>query len=403
MNTKLLFAGSARMMMRYKMRTFFMAIGIVVGVTALVFMRAMGVGAEQAMMDTVNKTFSTATINLVAGGGHMGPRAGGPVTSLRVADFDAIENQIDGVVITGAMQWLPSEDIRYQGNTRQMSIYGYTDQTEAVWLRGVEYGEYFTSEDIESASRVAVIGQRAAEALFGDEDPIGKQIQAGSVPLRIKGVLELQGIDTHGADKDDEIHVPVTTLMRRLMNVDHVFAGRVIIDDPDNVENVGEEIKLLMRERHSLNEGEPDDVVVITPNLVQDIVSNANRVLGRYLPAAAGVALLVAAIVIANIMLIAVKERVPEIGIRKAVGAESGQINFQFLTETVVIALTSGLFGIGIGMIAAVAFGNLSDVPMIVTPGSLALGLGAAVLVGIFAGVMPARQASAMDPVNALR
>ncbi len=348
MNTKLLFAGSARMMMRYKMRTFFMAIGIVVGVTALVFMRAMGVGAEQAMMDTVNKTFSTATINLVAGGGHMGPRAGGPVTSLRVADFDAIENQIDGVVITGAMQWLPSEDIRYQGNTRQMSIYGYTDQTEAVWLRGVEYGEYFTSEDIESASRVAVIGQRAAEALFGDEDPIGKQIQAGSVPLRIKGVLELQGIDTHGADKDDEIHVPVTTLMRRLMNVDHVFAGRVIIDDPDNVENVGEEIKLLMRERHSLNEGEPDDVVVITPNLVQDIVSNANRVLGRYLPAAAGVALLVAAIVIANIMLIAVKERVPEIGIRKAVGAESGQINFQFLTETVVIALTSGLFGIGI-------------------------------------------------------
>jgi putative ABC transport system permease protein len=142
---------------------------------------------------------------------------------------------------------------------------------------------------------------------------------------------------------------------------------------------------------------------VITPNLVQDIVSNANRVLGRYLPAAAGVALLVAAIVIANIMLIAVKERVPEIGIRKAVGAESGQINFQFLTETVVIALTSGLFGIGIGMIAAVAFGNLSDVPMIVTPGSLALGLGAAVLVGIFAGVMPARQASAMDPVNALR
>ena len=403
MNRKLLFAGSARMMMRYKMRTFFMAIGIVVGVTALVFMRAMGVGAEKAMMDTVNKTFTTATINVVAGGGHMGPRTGGPITSLKITDFDAIQNQIPGVVMTGAMQWLPGQDIRYQGKTRQMSIFGYTDQTEAVWLRGVTEGEYFTSEDVQSAARVAVIGSRAAEALFGEESPIGKQIQAGSVPLRIKGVLELQGIDTHGADKDDEIHVPVTTLMRRLMNVDHVFAGRVIIDDPEKVEAVGEEIKALMRTRHSISDGEPDDVVVITPQLVQDIVSNANRVLGRYLPAAAGIALLVAAIVIANIMLIAVKERVPEIGLRKAVGAESKQINFQFLTETVVVALTAGIFGIGLGIIAALVYGNLSSVPMVVTLGSLALGLGAAVLVGIVAGVMPARQASAMDPVNALR
>jgi putative ABC transport system permease protein len=403
MNTKLLFTGSARMMMRYKLRTFFMAIGIIVGVIALVFMRAMGVGAEQAMMDTVNKTFSTTTISVVSGGGHMGPRAGGPVTSLKVADFAAIESQIDGVVMTGAMQWLPGQDIRYQGETREMSIYGYTDQTESVWLRGISAGEYFSSDDIASASRVAVIGQRAAEALFGDQDPIGKKIQAGSVPLRIKGVLELQGIDTHGADKDDEIHVPVTTLMRRLMNVDHVFAGRVIIEDPANVEAVAEDIKALMRERHSLNEGEPDDTIVITPKLVQGIVSNANRVLGRYLPAAAGLALLVAAIVIANIMLMAVKDRVPEIGIRKAVGAEDGEINFQFLTEAIVVSLTSGVFGAAVGVIAAIAYGNVSEVPMVVTAGSLGLGLGAAVLVGILAGVMPARQASLLNPVNALR
>ncbi len=403
MNTKLLFAGSARMMARYKMRTFFMAIGIVVGITALVFMRAMGVGAEQAMMDTVNKTFSTATINLVAGGGHMGPRAGGPVTSLKVADFEALENQIDSVVMQGAMQYFPGQDIRYEGNTRQMAIYGYTENTEAVWQRGVMEGDYFTADEVQSASRVTVIGSRAAEALFGDEDPIGKTILAGSVPLRIKGVLELQGIDTHGADKDDEIHVPVSTLMRRLMNVDHVFAGRLILDDPAKVDVVAEEIKAILRERHSLADSEPDDVIVITPELVQEIVSNANRVLLQYLPAAAGVALLVAAIVIANIMLIAVRERVPEIGVRKAVGAEDGQINFQFLTETVVVALTSGLIGAGIGIIAAVGYGSMSGVPMVITVGSLALALVAAVIVGIVAGFMPAKQASGLDPVNALR
>ena len=403
MNTKLLFAGSARMMMRYKMRTFFMAVGIVVGVTALVFMRAMGVGAEQAMMDTVNKTFSTATINMVAGGGHMGPRMDGPITSLKVADFEAIESQVDGVVMTGAMQWIREQDVRYQGATRQMGVYGYTVPIEPVWQRGVMEGEYFTTDEVNSASRVAVIGANAAQALFGEEDPIGKQIQVGTVPLRIKGILELQGIDTHGLDKDDEIHVPVTTLMRRLMNVDHVFAGRVIVDNPDRVEEAAEQIKALLRERHSLSETEPDDFIVITPKLVQDLVSNANRVLLQYLPAAAGVALLVAAIVIANIMLIAVRERVPEIGVRKAVGAEDGQINFQFLTETVVVAITSGLFGAGFGIVAAVAYGSMSGVPMVVTIGSLALGLAAAIIVGVVAGFMPARQASGLDPVNALR
>jgi putative ABC transport system permease protein len=403
MNKKLLFAGSARMMMRYKMRTFFMAIGIIIGVTSLVFMRAMGVGAEQAMMDTVNKTFSISTINLVAGGGHMGPRSDGPVTSLKVADFVALENQVDGVVLQGAMQWFPGQDIRYQGNTRQMAVYGYTANTEAVWQRGVMEGEYFTDDEVQSASRVAVIGRRAADALFGEEAPIGKQIQVGSVPLTIKGILELQGIDTHGADKDDEIHVPVTTLMRRLMNVDHVFAGRIVLDDPSRVEAAAEQINTIMRKRHSLADSEPPDFVVLTPALVQDIVSNANRVLLQYLPAAAGVALLVAAIVIANIMLIAVKERVPEIGVRKAVGAEDGQINFQFLTETVVVSLTSGLFGAGIGIVAAVGYGSVSGVPMVVTIGSLSLGLAAAVIVGVVAGFLPAKQASGLNPVNALR
>jgi putative ABC transport system permease protein len=216
-------------------------------------------------------------------------------------------------------------------------------------------------------------------------------------------VLEPQGIDTHGADKDDEIHVPVTTLMRRIMNVDHLFGGRVIIDDPAKVEDAARQIVMLMRERHAVAPGEPADVVAITPKLVQDIVGNANRVLGRYLPAAAGVALLVAAIVIANIMLIAVRERVPEIGIRKAVGAANRQINLQFLCETVVVALTAGLIGAGLGILAAVVYGALGLAPMAVTTGSVLLGVGAAVIVGIIAGVMPARQASMLDPVAALR
>jgi putative ABC transport system permease protein len=403
MNLNLLFAGSARMMLRNKTRTIFMSIGIIVGVASLVFMRAMGVGAETAMLENINRTFSNSSITILSGGGHMGPSSGGPITTLKVEDFEAIEAAVPGVAMWNVMQWLPQQDIRYQGTTRQMSIYGYSANPEMVWQRGVTQGDYFTADDVASAARIAVIGTNAAAALFGTEDPIGKQIQVGSVPLRIVGVLEPQGIDTHGADKDDEIHVPVTTLLRRIMNVEHLFGGRIILDHPSKIDSAAKQITALMRERHSIAPGTQADFMLMTPKLVQDIVSNTNVVLSTYLPAAAGVALLVAGIVIANIMLIAVKERVPEIGIRKAVGAADGQINFQFLTETVVIAVTSGIVGVGIGVAAALSYKAIGATPMVVTVGSVLLGLGAAVLVGIFAGVVPARRASMLDPVTALR
>jgi len=403
MNTKLLFAGSARMMLRYKMRTFFMAIGIVVGVAALIFMRAMGAGAEQAMLENINRTFSTAAIMVTTGGGHMGPRSAGPTTTLKIDDFEAIKAQVDGVVMYAPLQMLQMQEVRYEGANRQLTVYGQSENAETIWMRGVMQGEYFSAEDVQSASRVAVIGTNAAKALFGDDDPVGKQVQIGAVPFRIKGVLEPQGIDTHGLDKDDEIHVPITTLMRRLMNADHLFAGRVLLDDPAKMEPAAKQITALLRERHAIAAAEPNDFVLITPKLVAAIVDNANKVLTRYLPAAAGVALLVSALVIANIMLIAVKERVPEIGLRKAVGAEDGQINFQFLTETIVVALSAGLFGAGLGVVAAMIYGATGTTPMLITVGSLALGLGTALLVGLLAGVMPARQAAGLDPVKALR
>ncbi len=224
MNRKLLFTGSTRMMARYKMRTFFMSIGIVVGVAALVSMRSMGSGAEEAMMANANRTLGTGSIVVNSGGGHAGPRAGGPITTLKIDDFAALESQISEVVAWAPLQMLPAQDIKYSGQSRQMNVFGHSENAELVWQRGVMEGEYFTQDDVGSASRVAVIGPDAADALFANEDPIGKQIRVGGVPLRIKGILEPQGIDTHGSNRDDEIHVPVTTLLRRLMNIDYVMA-----------------------------------------------------------------------------------------------------------------------------------------------------------------------------------
>jgi hypothetical protein len=206
-----------------------------------------------------------------------------------------------------------------------------------VWDRGVREGEYFSEADVRSSARVALLGHKAADQLFDGEDPIGKQIQIGGAPFRVKGILEHHGFDPHGFDRDDEVHVPISTMMRRVVNVDTIGAAKLLIERPDQVDETADEIADLLYARHGLADGEPEDFSIYTPTQVQQAVKEANRVLTVYLPATAGIALLVAAIVIANIMLIGVRERIGEIGLRKAVGATDRQIGGQFLLESVAV------------------------------------------------------------------
>ncbi len=391
MNRKLLLRNSVRMMLRNKLRTLFMSIGVMIGVATLIAGQSLGTGAEEQITQRVSKMFGPGTIFLVS-------------RTLTYADIEAIEESMDQVVASSPRFGGGESEISYQGINRQAAVFGHSEKAEFVWNRGVTEGRFFTTEDLAKTARVALIGLRLAELMFGEgKDPIGEEILIGSSPFRIVGVLEPAGIDPHGEDRDEDIFVPITTAMRRLNNTEYIGVAKLVVSNLDLVDEDAEQISAILREQHNIAEGEQEDFAIYTSKFAGRMIRKANRVLNVYMSAAAGVVLLVAAIVIASIMLVVVRERVAEIGLRKALGATEKNISFQFLAEAVVITLISGVLGIGLGLGAASLASTHIDMPVIVTLNSIVLCLVAAVTVGIVSGIVPARRAARLDPVEALR
>jgi putative ABC transport system permease protein len=400
MNKRLLLAGSVRILTRYKLRSFFMSLGIVVGVAALVVMRSMGSSAQEDMLNKIEKMFSAGSILLV-NNANASRHGGFELGDLKIEDVEALVDQLPQVTDWDPMV-LTTGEVRYRGRNRTQVLLGHSERAEFVWNRGVVNGDYFSKSDVRTAARVALIGSKTAKELFGDEDPIGKKIQFGNVPLKVKGVLEDQGFDPHGRDRDDEILVPFTTLMQRLSKRTTLNSAKLIVASPEEAEATVDELIEILRARHRLADNEEDDFAIYTATAVQRMVRDANRVLTVYLPATAGIALLVAAIVIANIMLIGVRERIPEIGLRKAVGATDRQIGGQFLLETLAVTVVSGVVGVGLGAAVLFGLGHINPTAKI-APDAIVMGFGAALVVGLLAGFLPARQAARQEPVDALR
>jgi putative ABC transport system permease protein len=391
MNRKLILQNSMRIMLRNKLRTFFMSIGVMIGVGTLIAGQSLGTGAEKEITQRVNKIFSPGSIMLVS-------------RTLSYSDIGAIESQMDQVIASAPRFGYVEEEIGYQGNSRKAAVFGYTVEGETVWNRGVSEGRYFTRSDISKTARVALIGYRIAELLFGENgDAIDKEIMIGASPFRVIGILESAGIDPHGEDRDEDIYVPITTAMRRMYNIEYIGMAKLIVSNLDTMEDDAEQIADIMREEHNIAVGEDEDFAIYTSKFAGQMLQKANTVLTVYMVAAAAVVLLVAAIVIASIMLVVVRERIAEIGLRKALGATEQNISFQFMAEVVVVSLISGAFGIFLGLGVARLVSMHIDMPVILTGPSVLLALGAALLVGISSGIMPARRAARLDPVDALR
>lgn len=392
-------------MIRHKLRTFFMMIGVVIGIMALTLIISLGKGTEKEVMSNIERMFSASNIMISAGGGRMmgGPQAGGPTTTLTMADMEALQEAIPNVDMWDPMIMIFGREVKYKDQNTNLMIFGHSPAAEDVWNRGVTSGIFFTEADMESSARVALIGQNAARTLFGDEDPLNKQIRIGTVPFRVIGVLELMGTDPHGMDRDDEIHAPITTVMRRLMNVDYIQSAKLHVRDANQMDGNVELIKQMLRERHQLAEGEPDDFSIMTPVEVQEMVSASNRIFNILLPLIAGISLIVGGVVVATLMLITVNERTSEIGLRKAVGARAKDILFQFIMETTVITLMGGFVGILLGILGVLGMASMMQMPSFVSWQALLLGIAFSVIIGMIAGVVPARKAAAMDPVTTLR
>lgn len=391
MNRKLLLKSSLLGMSRNKLRTLFMSIGVMIGVATLIAGQSLGGGAEQQLKQRVEKVFSPGSIMLVS-------------RTLTNGDVDAIEEQMEQVVASAARFGGGESEISYQGINQKAAVFGHTVEGESVWNRGVIEGRFFSNRDMSKTARVALLGHRLAELLFGaDGDPLDKEILIGSVPFRVIGVLEPAGIDPHGEDRDEDIYIPITTAMRRLNNTEYIGIAKLLVSDLEQIDDDVEQISEILNEQHNIAEGEDEDFAIYSSKFVGRMVVKTNRILNVYMVVAGSVVLLVAAIVIASIMLVVVRERVAEIGLRKALGATEQNIGFQFLTEVVAVTLLSGLLGIGLGMGVAKLVSLFIGLPVVVTASSVLLGVLAAVLVGIASGIAPARKAARLDPVEALR
>lgn len=394
---------SIKVLTRYKLQTFFMVLGIVIGVFALSLTFSMGKGTEKQIMNKVKGFFGSDNIFIGAGEEKKmgGPRSDGSVTSLKIDDLGAILNEVPGVISYDPLQQIAETEIIFRDKNITAMVVGRSSEGEIIWQRSVTSGEYFSKEEEKNVARVALLGCNLAKQMFGETSPIGAEIRIGSVPFVVKGVLERKGVDPHGIDMDMQVIVPITTIMNRLMNVDYLAAAKLQVDE-SRMDEIAQNISVLLRQRHALNKDAADDFMVVTPTHVLEIVKKMNKIFTFYLPLISGVILLIGGIIIIVLMLISVSRRVGEIGLRKAVGASQKNIMFQFLTESIVISLLGGIIGLILGLLGTWYFFTTRGFEFYVAWQTIVFSLLIPITIGILAGIIPARKAARLDPVKAL-
>lgn len=403
MRTARLLEGSLAAMGRYKLRSGFIMLGTLVGAGALTLVISIGEAGERKLLTTVRQLFGGSSILLQSGGGRMrgGPR--GEAARLTLDDMAAVAREVPGVEAWDPQQVMSAAPVRYGAASATARVLGQSERFARVWNRGVSRGELFDASAVAGSARVAILGETVVRELFGEEDPLGAEVLIGNVPLRVIGVLERFGIDIHGLDRDDEIVVPISTVMRRLMNVDTLRGAKLLARDPDAVEATAREVERALRQRHGLPTGQPNDFGLMTAVEVQRMVAKTRRVLFLFVPLVAVVILLAAGVVAASLMLASVNERMGEIGLRRAVGARPVDVGRQFLLETAVTTLGGGLGGVLIGSWVARLVADRFVLGEVFSWPAVLLGLAAAVVTGLLAGVVPARRAARLAPADALR
>ena len=385
----------------HKLRTFLMMAGTLVGVAALTVVMAMGKGAERKIMKRI-ENFGPDAIMIPAGGGKR-PGPDMSTTTLTLQDAEAIRRDVPGLRIITPMAWNFQMSLKRDDRQHQAIVWGVEPIWHDAWRWYTVAGEGISGDDLATQARVCVLGQTAKRELFGEEDPVGQYIYINSVRLRVKGVLKGRGTSPMGGDFDNRVILPLTTAMRRVMNVDHLGAIRVISEDPATLGEQAAAIRKLLRQRHHIVPPEEDDFRIITGEIIARFAAGSSRTLSILLAVLAGLSLLVGGVVLMNILLISVKERTKEIGLRRAIGASRRDVFTQFLAESLTVTLLGMAAGLLVGWGICVALPRFTKVPLAMSWEPIALAAGAAVVVGTFFGIQPARRAARLSPVEALR
>jgi len=390
------------------LRSILTMLGIIIGVGAVIAMVAIGSGAQARVSEQIQSLGSNLIIVRPGTVNAAGTRLGqGSRKTLTEDDAAAIARDLSAVEVAAAYVRGTDQVVSAAQNWSTV-IQGVTpDYLDARdWL--LVSGRPISGEDVEGASKVALIGQTASVNLFGDADPVGQTIRIRNVPFTIVGLLDRKGQTTGGTDQDDVILLPISTAKKKILGVSKssprsVDAIVVKVRAGDNMDETESQMRALLRQRHHLKPDKEDDFWLRNLADVLQTQEESSRVLTYLLAAIASVSLMVGGIGIMNIMLVSVTERTREIGLRMAVGAKGSDILTQFLVEAVTLSLIGGLIGVGLGIAGSHAISYFAEWRTVIALDAIVLAFGFAGAVGVFFGFYPARKAASLDPIEALR
>ena len=403
MKKQVLLKVAGKSILKNKMRTLLTMLGVIIGVAAVSVLAAVGTGARSQIESQI-RNLGTNLIVVTPGSATQGGVSQGAQSfnRLTLEDVTALKEQAfllaavspiiasRGQIVGGAGNWMTS-----------------TDGVDHVYVSirdwAVANGAFFDDEDVRGSGRVAVLGNTVARALFPSEDPVGAQIRIRDVPFTVIGVLAPKGQTAEGRDLDDVVLVPYTTAQIRLSGRQFIPQILASTYSPEDIPAAQTEIRSILRDLHGLAPNEADDFQVRNQSELTEAASETARIMTLLLSAIAGISLLVGGIGIMNIMLVSVTERTREIGLRLALGARGSDVLTQFLVEAVVMSLAGGVVGVALGFTGSEVVRAVTGWNTMISPEIVFLALGFAAAVGVFFGFYPARRASALDPIEALR
>lgn len=389
-----------------KMRSILTSLGIIIGVSAVIIMLAVGSGASKKIAKDMESMGSNLLMIRSASANSGGVRMGfGTKPSLTLKDADAISKNCRGILAVAPYS-SGTEQLTYGNQNWSTTVGGTTASYLFIRNYEISNGRNITGEDVQNNAKIAIIGNTVATELFGDVDPINKTMRIGSVPFKIVGLLKTKGQSGMGMDQDDLVFIPITTAQKKVFGTD--FPGTVKMinvkaTDSEILDTTQEDITDLLKKRHHIGKTQDDDFEIRNLAEMQETIKSSAKTMSILLGAIASVSLLVGGIGIMNIMLVSVTERTKEIGIRMAIGAKASDIRIQFLIESFLLSIIGGIVGVIIGVVGAKSIELFSSMSIAISWFSIALALGFSGAIGVLFGYYPAYKASLLNPIDALR
>jgi putative ABC transport system permease protein len=391
-----------------RLRSALTMLGIVIGVGAVIAMVAVGSGATTRIQEQIQAIGSNLIMvtpgSLTSNGIRLGS---GATSTLTEDDVKAINAECPAVSAAAALV-RGGAQVMYGNNNWATQIQGTAPEYLTIRDQGVDQGAAFTTDDVNTGAKVALLGKTVAQNLFGDSDPVGQSIRIKNVPFTVDGVLSSKGQSMNGQDQDDLVLIPLSTAKRQILGVNQANArsvSTVMVQaiNSSSMDEAQREMEALLRQRHRIQPRQEEDFTVRNLSEVFAAQESSARVMSILLGAIASVSLLVGGIGIMNIMLVSVTERTREIGLRLAIGAKTHDILSQFLVEAVTLSVLGGVIGILGGIGASLLISYFAGWNTLVSPTAIVMAFAFSGLVGVFFGYYPARKAALLDPIEALR